>query len=47
MVVGFTEHLANDAGLLLGTIRLKNRKIISDSVCKLVYDILNRDFITL
>jgi len=29
-----------------GTIHLKNRKIISDIVCKFAYDILNRNLIT-
>jgi len=32
---------------VLVTIHLKNSKIISESVCKLAYDILNRNLITL
>ena len=46
MVVGFTKYLTEDAKLSLGTIRLKNRKIVWDNVCKLAYDILNRNLIS-
>ena len=47
MVVGFTQHLTKDARLLLCMIHLKHRKIISESVCKLAYNILNRNLIML
>ena len=33
--------------LFLGTIHLQNRKIVSDSVCKLPYDIPERNLSTL
>ena len=46
MVVGFTKYLTEDVKLSLGTIRLKNRKIVWDNVCKLAYDIFNRNLIT-
>jgi len=42
-----TEYLTKDARMFLGTIHLKNRKIVCGNVCKLAYEILKGNLITL
>jgi len=44
--VRFTKHLTKDVRLFLGTIHSQNRKIVSDGVRKLAYDIPMRNLRT-